>query len=174
MKKYQINLLQRKKKPEVLSDKLIFFALHYLRYIIVITQIIVIGVFFYRFTIDQRVIDLKESVNQKQEIIRITLPIVNEAKAIETKTTSIKKLIDEQKTFSNHFDYITSIIPDLIYIKTISISEQTISLEGSTKDINSIRILLERIKKDQKFKKVSLGEVKKTEQILSFVLNISI
>lgn len=174
MKKYQINLLQQKKKPEVFTDKLIFFALHYLRYIIVMTQIVVIGVFFYRFTIDQQVIDLKESVNQKQEIIRITLPMVNEVKAIESKITVIKKLIAEQKNFSEHFTYITSIIPETIIINNLHISEQDITLEGKTADLNSIRLLYERLKKDQKFKTVSLGKVSKEEEIFTFSLNISL
>ncbi|HLD26920.1 MAG TPA: PilN domain-containing protein [Patescibacteria group bacterium] len=174
MKRYQINLLQQRKKPEVLTDKLIFFALHYLRYIIIITQIIVIGVFFYRFTIDQQVIDLKESVSQKQEIIRTTVPLVNEVRAIETKTTVIKKLIDEQKKFLMHLNYITSIIPESIIISTVSISEQEIALEGKTTDLNSIRSLYERLKKDQKFQTVSLGEVKKDEQIFNFSLKTTL
>ncbi|MDO8741626.1 MAG: hypothetical protein Q7J11_00595, partial [Candidatus Roizmanbacteria bacterium] len=60
--KYKINLLE--KKETSLLDKLTFFGLNYLRYIIVITQLVVIGVFFYRFQIDQSIIDLKEGVNQ--------------------------------------------------------------------------------------------------------------
>ena len=70
--RYKINLLE--KKDIGLLDKLTFFGLNYLRYIIVVTQLIVIGVFFYRFQIDQRIIDLKEAVEQKREIVKIVLP----------------------------------------------------------------------------------------------------
>ena len=69
--RYKINLLEKKELN--LLDKLTFFCLNYLRYIIVITQLVVIGVFFYRFQIDQRIIDLKEGVEQKKEIVQIVL-----------------------------------------------------------------------------------------------------
>lgn len=174
MKQYRINLLQRKRKPTTLIDKLIFFALHYLRYIIIITQIIVIGVFFYRFTIDQQVIDLKESVNQKQEIIRIALPIVQEAKAFEAKTTVIKKILDQQKQFSVHFDYIVSIIPESIIVKKLNLTAEGIALEGNATEINSVRALYERVKKDKKFKNVSLEKVTKDESLFTFSIKITI
>lgn len=174
MKQYRINLLQHKRKPIALIDKLIFFALHYLRYIIIITQIIVIGVFFYRFTIDQQVIDLKESVNQKQEIIHIALPIVQEAKAFEVKTTAIKKILDQQNQFSVHFDYIVSIIPESIIITTLNLTAQGITLAGNAPEINSIRALYERVKKDKKFKNVSLEEITKDESLFTFSINITI
>jgi len=73
--RYNINLIE--KKEVSLLDRLIFFCLNYLRYIIVITQLVVIGVFFYRFQIDQRIIDLKEGVDQKKEIVKIVLPLLN-------------------------------------------------------------------------------------------------
>ena len=73
--RYKINLLE--KKDIGLLDKLTFFSLNYLRYIIVITQLVVIGVFFYRFQIDQKIIDLKEGVEQKKEIVKIVLPLLD-------------------------------------------------------------------------------------------------
>ena len=57
------------------SEKVLYFSLHYLRYIIVLTQITVIAVFFFRFKVDQEIIDLKEKVTQKQEIFKITKPL---------------------------------------------------------------------------------------------------
>ena len=65
--KYKINLLLPKEKNWL--DKVIYFGLNYLRYILVITQTVIIMVFFYRFKIDQEIVDLKDAVKQKQEII---------------------------------------------------------------------------------------------------------
>ncbi|PJB87766.1 hypothetical protein CO083_05355, partial [Candidatus Roizmanbacteria bacterium CG_4_9_14_0_8_um_filter_34_12] len=63
--KYKINLLLPKEKNWL--DKVIYFGLNYLRYILVITQTVIIMVFFYRFKIDQEIVDLKDAVKQKQE-----------------------------------------------------------------------------------------------------------
>ena len=70
--KYQINLLQEKEKD--ISGKIIYFALHYLRYILVVTQIVVIAVFFYRFKIDQEVIDLRDELKQNRRSSRCRAP----------------------------------------------------------------------------------------------------
>lgn len=85
--KYRINLLPQKETP--LTEKIVYFALNYLRYIIVITQLVVIAVFFYRFQIDQKIIDLKESVDQKKEILQIVLPLLNQASNIDKKTMAV-------------------------------------------------------------------------------------
>src|SRR3990167_863968 len=111
--RYKINLIE--KKEVGLLDKLTFFGLNYLRYIIVITQLVVIGVFFYRFQIDQRIIDLKEAVEQKKEIVQIVLPLLNEAAKIDKKTSIIDEAILEQKKFSEMVDYFFVIFFLLIF-----------------------------------------------------------
>jgi len=82
--KYQINLLPKKEKDFV--DRGIYFALHYLRYVLVLTQIVVIAVFFYRFQIDQEIIDLKDELTQKQEIVAVSAPLLSEAQVVDVKT----------------------------------------------------------------------------------------
>src|SRR3989339_2271771 len=110
--KYKINLLPQKETS--LIEKLMYFALNYLRYIIVITQLVVIGVFFYRFQIDQRIIDLKEAVDQKKEIVKIVLPLLNEAAKIDKKTLIINESIQKQNKFREMFDYFLSTFPETI------------------------------------------------------------
>ena len=105
--KYKINLLPQ--KETTIAEKVMFFLLNYLRYIIVITQLVVIGVFFYRFQIDQKIIDLKESVMQKKEIVEIVLPLLNEASRIDQKSQEINKVIKKQQNFNEMLKYLLSI-----------------------------------------------------------------
>lgn len=174
MKTIQINLLQQHKKPTKLADKFIFFALHYLRYIIILTQIVVIGVFFYRFSIDQQVIDLKESVSQKQEIMRISQPLIKEAQAVEAKTTIIKKLLSQQEKFSTVFNYIVSIIPQSATLNKLSITETNIDLAGTATDVVIIQTMYQRFKKDKLFKKIDLNEIVKTNELFTFSIRLTL
>src|SRR3989338_11656480 len=121
MSTYDINLFARKKKS--FADKLLFFLLHYFRYIIVITQIVVIAVFFYRFSEDQKIIDQKESFKQKQQILNITLPIVEEAEAVQRKTLQIDELLSNQDTFIERFDYVISVVPQDIVLIGLEVGE---------------------------------------------------
>lgn len=166
--KYKINLLE--KKEASLLDKLTFFGLHYLRYIIVITQLVVIGVFFYRFQIDQRIIDLKEGVDQKKEIIQIVLPLLKEAAKIDKKTSIIEKTITEQKDFSTMVDYFIASFPETITLTNMEIKSGSIKVSGDANDPKHLQAFYLFLKKDKKFKGVTLQNIKKTETGYNFVL----
>src|SRR3989339_1196648 len=166
--RYKINLLE--KKDIGLLDKLSFFGLNYLRYIIVVTQLIVIGVFFYRFQIDQRIIDLKEAVEQKREIVKIVLPLLNEAAKIDQKTIIIDEAFVKQKKFSDMVSYFISTFPETITLSNMEIKDESIKITGDAVNPQHLQAFYALLKKDNKFKNVNLQNIKKTETGYNFVL----
>ncbi len=169
--KYNINLL--KKKQETILDKGIYFALNYLRYILVITQLVVIGVLFFRFHVDHTIIDLKESIDQKQEIIDATKPLIVEAQKIDTRVTGIKNTIKKQKTLSNSLDYTLSIFPDTLYLSSLTIENGTTKLMGIATNPQHLQGFYNRLRKENKFKLVSMNNLQRDESNLKFVLTLS-
>jgi Tfp pilus assembly protein PilN len=166
--KYKINLLQKKKIS--LLDKSVFFGLNYLRYIIVITQLVVIGVFFYRFQIDQSIIDLKEAVNQKKEIVQIVLPLLNEAAKIDKKTQVIEKTIIEQKNYSAMINYFIASFPETITLTNMEVKDQTIKVTGDAFNPQHLQAFYLFLKKDNRFKEVTFQNIKRTENGYNFIL----
>ncbi|MDO9027938.1 MAG: hypothetical protein Q7U68_03650, partial [Candidatus Roizmanbacteria bacterium] len=148
--RYKINLLEQKKTSFL--DKLTFFGLNYLRYIIVITQLVVIGVFFYRFQIDQSIIDLKEGVDQKKEIIQIVLPLLNEAAKIDKKTLIIEKTIAKQENFSTMVNYFIASFPETITLTNMEIKDQSIKIVGDASNPQHLQTFYLLLKNDKKFK----------------------
>ncbi len=169
--KYKINLLPEKEKGFL--DKLIFFALNYLRYIIVITQLVVIGVFFYRFQLDQQVIDLREEVSQKKEIIQVVLPLLNETARIDKKTKEIEKILSNQHRFKSMFDYVISIIPESVRLISLEVKNKSLTLNGNTTNSKRLQAFLNLLKKDKKFKNIELKNIKRTETGYDFIINLS-
>jgi len=166
--RYKINLIE--KKEFGLLDKLTFFSLNYLRYIIIITQLIVIGVFFYRFQIDQRIIDLKEEVDQKREIVKIVLPLLNEAAKIDKKTSIIDETLLKQKKFSEMIEYFTASFPETIILTNMEIKDESIKITGEAGNIQHLQAFYILLKKENRFKKVGLQNIKKTETGYNFAL----
>lgn len=166
--RYKINLLEQKETS--ILDKLTFFGLNYLRYIIVITQLVVIGVFFYRFQIDQSIIDLKEGVDQKKEIAQIVLPLLNEAVKIDKKTSNIEKAIVKQKNFSTMFEYFISLFPETITLTDMEIKDESIKVTGDANDPKHLQAFYLFLKKDKKFKEVTFQNIKKTKTGYNFIL----
>lgn len=172
MKNYQINLL--KKKGQKFSDKVIYFSLHYLRYIVVITQIIVIAVFFYRFKVDQEIVELKDSLNGKEEIIKVTKPLIKKGRLISFKLNQTGQIVKQQNQFISNFNYILSVIPQKITLNKVEINPSTIKLSGVTTDFRAIKALYEKIKKEQRFKEVAIDKFSKTNFGFDFLILIKI
>lgn len=168
--KYKINLVTLKK--ETLADRFIYFALNYLRYILVITQIVVIVVFFIKFKVDQDIIDLKEAVGQKQEIIFVSRPLTEEAKRISQKLNEIHTLLSGQEVLATAFDYLLSIFPSDLFLDTLSIEGTTIKLIGRSTNPNTIKAFLTRLQKEGHFKTVNLSSIRKVEGELHFTFEL--
>lgn len=159
--KYQINLLQEKEKD--LSGKIIYFALHYLRYILVLTQIVVIAVFFYRFKIDQEVIDLRDELQQKEEIVQVSDPLMKEAKGVDLKTREIRNILIKQDSFQQMISYFLSVFPSKMSTAHIDFADEGIDFEGVTTDPLIIKSFLDKLRSDKAFKVIDLGSIRRQE-----------
>ncbi len=169
--KYKINLLSRKK--ESLTDKLIYFALSYLRYILIITQIIVIGVFFYKFKVDQEIVDYQDSVGQKKEIIEVTQPLFVEAKTTDFQIKEVKHIIERQDKFLDILNYLSTIFPDKLYLSKLTVTDNSMKLEGFGDNGSLIQSFYQRLKTDKKFANINLKSLKKIDVGLSFEIELS-
>jgi len=161
--KYKINLLPEKEKDFL--DKSIYFVLHYLRYVLVLTQIVVISVFFYRFKIDQEIIDLKDGLQQKQEIVAVSDPLLKQAEVVDLKTKQIREVVVDQASFSESFTYFLSTFPLQLTIGQLSIRDGSYAFEVTTTDPETIRTYVARMKLDKRFKDVVLGSIKRNGSI---------
>lgn len=168
--KYKINLLLPKEKNWL--DKVIYFGLNYLRYILVITQTVIILVFFYRFKVDQEIVDLKDAVKQKQEIITVSKPLLVEASKLIRVLDNSQIIIDDQIHFQNLFSYYIKSFPKQITLKKLSINQNGIDFEGVTNDIKILYQYQNKMQKEGKFKKINLKQIKRIENgfLISFSL----
>ena len=158
--KYKINLLPEKERDFL--DKGIYFLLHYLRYILVITQIVVIVVFFYRFKIDQEVIDLKDELQQKQEIVAVSDPLLKQAQTIDQNTKQIREILTDQAQFSESFTYILNTFPLQLTIKSLAIADGKYSFSATTTNPEIVRSYVARLTKDKRFSDVSFGSIERS------------
>lgn len=169
--RYKINLLPEKEKD--LLDKSIYFVLHYLRYVLVITQIVVISVFFYRFKIDQEIIDLKDELQQKQEIVAVSEPLLKEAEIVDIKTKQTREILVDQARFAESFTYFLETFPVKLTLKRLDITDGTYKFEATTIDPETIRIYLARLRQEKRFKSIVIGSIRRTgvEFIVPFTLS---
>lgn len=156
-----INLLPQPEKK--IFDTFIYFILHYFRYIIVITQIVVISVFFLRLYIDQKILDLKKENKHKQQILLITYPLIIQASELEVKTKKIRQILNNQEKITDRFKYITSISPQDIIFDSLSVNDQSLSISGIAVTPQSLLAMKKQLKESQKFQIVSITTLTRLE-----------
>lgn len=168
--KYSINLFPEKEKDAV--DKVMYFAFHYLRYILVITQFVVICVFFFRFKVDQEIVDLKDGLQQKRQIIESTQSLLDEVAYLEAKTKSIGGIMKKQENFNAMYNYFVGSIPIDMVITTLSFKYGTISCDGYSVNPATIQAFKAQMLAEKRFKVVNLESVRKTATGFAFTFKL--
>lgn len=168
--RYRINLLPPREQSAV--DKVIYFAFHYLRYILVVTQIVVIGVFFSRFSVDQEVIDLKDDLRQKQEIMSVSQPLLDEVTRLEKKIGNVSRLMKQQDDFNGMMAYFLGLFPEKFTLTNLKIVELSIEFTGTTPSSALVKNFYDRVKKERRFSSVILGNIRK--EGISYIFNFTL
>ncbi|MEK7070461.1 MAG: PilN domain-containing protein [Patescibacteria group bacterium] len=169
--KYNINLIRRKDFSFV--DKILYFFLNYLRYVLVITQFVVIGVLFYRFKIDQNIIDLKDSIDQKQNIIEVVTPLLEEANKIDLQMQAVKGVNSDQEKLSQSLAYLLSVFPEDLSLQNLSIENASFKLDGYTQNPKQLQQFYIKLNKDKRFNQIALNNIKKGDLGYSFEFQLS-
>lgn len=167
--KYDINLLS--KKQEAFFDRAVHFALYYLRYILVITQLVVILVLFYRFKIDNDILELRDQIAQKREIIRVTTPLLEEVTRLDVQVSGTLDSTSKQAQMQNAFTYLLSVFPSDVTLSKFSVQNGQYSLVGSAPDAQVIQLFYGKLRQDKRFGVVTLENlIKSSEAGISFSL----
>lgn len=172
MVRYQINLITSK-RGEQPADRLVYFALHYLRYILVLTQIVVISVFLYKFRVDQKIVDLQEEASQKQEIINVSRPLIKEAKAADFAINQAKILLGEQMDFSSMLKYLFDNFPKDLTISKLDYTSGSVNFSGTTQNVNVLKSYYLLLKKEGRFANVTLRNITKTPEGVGFTFDLA-
>jgi len=169
--KYLINLFPKPKQN--ISEKVIYFTTHYLKYVLVITQFVAICVFFFRFKVDQEIVDLRDKLHQKESILVATDGLISRIKEIDSKMRHVKDIIQNQNAFRQEYTYLFSTLPQDVKISSLDISSGEVSLSGVASTINPIRTLNDTLVKDKKYQKVSLLNIEKSNEDFLFNMQLS-
>lgn len=173
LKKIRINLLDKdKEKPFV--NKFIYFLLHYLRYIVVITQIVVISVFFLRIIIDQEIIDLEEKIKEKQEIITISRSLLEEGERYDFAIDQVKTILSNQDKKNDNLNIIFSSIPKGVFLNNLTMTRNFISIDGFANDPFLVRVIHKRLVDFNGFKEVIVERIVKLNFNYQFTINVRI
>jgi Tfp pilus assembly protein PilN len=158
-KKVNINLLIKQEIATDFTGQIFSWALTYGRYVIIITQIVVLSVFFLRFKLDRDYTDLKESVTQKQALIESVSDLESEIRQIQKRLFYIKQVTGNQQGLLQVLTYLSNSIPTDTTFTSLTLSTDRITFSAHVLNLRSFSYLLSQLQQGDKFLDVSLEDI---------------
>ncbi|MCL4339068.1 hypothetical protein M1271_05255 [Patescibacteria group bacterium] len=160
-KKVNINLIVKEDVDESFSGQALSWALTYGRYIIIITQIVVLSVFFLRFKLDRDHTDLKDSVSQKQALVESISDLEGNIRQVQAKLAYIGQVTNNQDAILKIIRFLQNLTPSDTVYSTLSINATSLSFNATSGNLRSFNFFLRQLQQDNKLTEVTLNDIQR-------------
>jgi len=172
-----INLLPSEEFAISTTGKLISWALSTFRFIVIVTELVVILAFISRFWLDAQNANLREEIEQKQSLIAASSDFEKEFREVQKRLIIYKTLSQNQSSLSDIFSKISSNIPEDVLLSSLNINEGNLRITGLSPNEKSIVQFAVNLKKNAGYPKTTLGSVKTNQEdssLLEFNLDVNL
>lgn len=166
-----INLLRNKQSD--FFSQFINWVLTIGRLVVVITGLIALSAFLYRFSLDRQLIDLRSQIKQKQVIIA-------SQKDNEAKYRDLQDRLYLASNFSNlsaervkTLKDILGLTPQDVKLKNLSLTKDVLNITANAQGISSLTIFVNSLKKYPNIDTLSLDSIENKLSTNFTVVNIS-
>lgn len=157
-----INLLGQGNLNASVIDRLISWAITYGRYIMIATEVIVLLAFISRFSLDRKLVDLREEIEQKKIILQANQQFEEEFKNLKKKLLTTKSLLDNQNDIFQLLSFIQTVIPSDTYITEFSISGKTMHISATSGNTESLSFLVSQMSQEQQFSSIEVSNIRRS------------
>lgn len=170
-----INLLPQEEFAASTLGRVFAWLLSTFRIIVIITEVVVMGVFFSRFWLDAKSNDLNELIRKNQSILETTIEFENEFKSLQKKLDIFSKLSKSKIKPSENITTISKNLPIDVYLTSIQITDQSIQVKGNSANETAVSQFLMNLKNKSDFSDVILTGTNTDQQNISVIeFNIKI
>jgi len=134
------------------------------RWIVIITEFIVVLAFLSRFKLDRDLTNLNEQIRQKQAIINSSSILEKEFRFLQKRLNTIESLQKSQIEAQQVLDIFTELTPVGIQLSNFNYANQKISLTASANSEIAFAGFLKNLKDSPKFKSVDISKVSTNEE----------
>ena len=166
-----VNLIKKKKKD--FFDRFITWALTIGRFIVILTEVIALSTFLYRFSLDRKLVDLHDSIKQKQAIVNLLKSNEEKYRNLQDRLAVSSNHLDSAKETTKIFTDLFSLAPSDFIFNNIKISEKSVQIDARVQSVNSLTVFIKKLKEYPKFSSVSLDRIENKTSSAIIVVNIT-
>ncbi|MFC1653401.1 PilN domain-containing protein [Patescibacteria group bacterium] len=162
-KKYtSVNLLSKDAFSESFVGKALMWALSIGRYIVVLTELVVILSFLSRFKLDRDLTDLNSRINQQLLVIESYGDLEPKFRALQNKLAFVRKT-SEDVDVENVMDQLIGFLPPDVRLSEISIRQDRVVLSAVSLNSRGFADYINSIRSNPQFKNIDLNNITSDE-----------
>lgn len=166
-----INLLKSKDKN--FWNRFIGWALTFGRVVVIVTEMIAISAFLYRFFLDRELIDLHDQIKQKEAIVRLSKKNEDAFRNLQERLASTQSLKDNAAETAQIIIDITDLAPPNITFNTITLSGDNLRIEANIQSVSTLTDFVNKLKAYNRIQRVSLDNIENKATNAQIVVGIS-
>ncbi len=139
--KNTINLLSFKEGPLTFWEKFYIWALSIGRYIIIITELIVLIGFFLKFKVDNDIANIKTDLNANVEVLKENQAKENEIKIYQKRISTQEAIMNNQSPIYSLLTHTISLIPPTVKVDSLNFHNKgQILIQGSITGTGNVQL----------------------------------
>jgi Tfp pilus assembly protein PilN len=154
-----INLLPRDSFETSILGVILEWALVFGKWAVIVTQLVVMGAFLWRFSLDRRLADLRKSIASDVAIVKSYDQVERDFVLAQKQITQAKLSMTEEQQILKMVDEIGKITPDEVWYEKISISPNSAAVSAYAASLNGFGQFLTTIQADPTYSGVRVGKI---------------
>lgn len=156
-----VNLLGEESPEATPIGRLIEWVTTYGRYIMVTTELVVLIAFVSRFSLDRKLTDLKEEIQQKQDILEVNKDLEAEIRATQDRLKDIRTILNQQQQTYDTISAFHALIPPGVYLQNLTVTKDKLTTDAVAQSTDSFSQFLANLTASKQLTSVEIGDINK-------------
>lgn len=154
-----INLLPRDSFESSQVGIILSWLLSFGKWAVIVTQLIVMGAFLWRFSLDRELTDLKKSIAKNVAIIKSYEQIERDFVLTQKRLATAKTVIAQQKAITEELSTLALVTPLDVWYEKLTITPTSTTLSAYSRSLPGFSQFLSAIQKDNRYSSVSVARI---------------
>lgn len=154
-----INLLPRDSFESSQVGMILAWLLVFGKWAVIITQLIVMGAFLWRFTLDRELTDLKKSIAKNVAVIKSYEQIEKDFVLTQKRLVAAKEVINDQKAITTEFAKLAQITPQDVWYEKLTVSPESTTISAYSRSLPGFSLLLTSLQADPRYDSISVARI---------------
>lgn len=157
--KRSINLLPRDEFEVSTIGVVLSWAMVFGKWAVIVTQLIVMGTFLWRFNLDRELTDLRKEIAKEVAIVRSYDQVERDFVLAQKQLKQLDVTLQEQERIIAAIDMIEQVTPQDVWYERMSLNPEEISLTAYASTLTGFGQFLTNVQANPMFSQVRIGRI---------------